>query len=141
MVLWNTKISNSGTDIGYGIAVDSLGNSYITGSYTSRTTIYNSDGTAFQTMNGSAAFVVKLNDGPDSVGSHFFLIDLDDNETNNGKTLIISNKMYPSTLGFTLNIQTKSFVTYSTINVLKSISLVFSEKVCSVEIDFDSCDV
>jgi hypothetical protein len=128
MGLWSTKISGTSSEIGYGIAVDNSGNSYVTGKSASsitNATIYNSDGTAFQTISSSSAFVVKLNDGPDSVGSHFFLIDLDNNETNNGKTLIISNKMYPSTLGFTLNIQTQSFVTYSTINVLKSISLVF----------------
>jgi hypothetical protein len=126
MCSWVNRIGGATGDIGYGIAIDSLGNSYITGQYTSPATIYNSDGAVFQTITGSGtndAFVVKLNDGPSTI-STFNLIDLDNIEANNGKMIYIANKVYQQGT-FILNLQTQSLVTYLTINVNTSISLVF----------------
>jgi hypothetical protein len=122
---WSSKVSGTAGEVGYGIAVDSLGNSYVTGQYNSPATIYNSDGTVYQTMSGSGsaeAFIVKLNNGPNSISS-YYLVDLDNNPSNDGKTVYIANKVYQ--LGFILNLQTQSLVTYSTINVTTSISLIF----------------
>ena len=62
---WATRLSGAGTEIGYGIATDSSGNSYITGVYGSNPlTIYNSNGTTFGTLTiagGTDVFIVKYN--------------------------------------------------------------------------------
>jgi hypothetical protein len=71
-----TKISGvSDNEIGRGIAVDTVGNSYVTGQYIQPSTVYNSDGTIFTTLSGSGSndcFVVKY--GPTGMGSWATLI-------------------------------------------------------------------
>ena len=121
MGTWSTRINSSISNSCNGIVVDGSNNIYVTGQYGSPATIYNSDGTVFRNIDGKS-FVIKYNNGPDSISS-YFLIDLDNIESNNGKTIIISNKVYQT--GFILNVQTQSFVTYLVTNVTTSISLVF----------------
>ena len=64
---WATKITSTGTDIGYAIATDSSGNVYIAGQGGSGAvvTAHNASGTAFGTTlanaGGTDAFVVKYN--------------------------------------------------------------------------------
>jgi hypothetical protein len=63
---WATKISGFGSDLAWSISTDSNGNVYVTGSYTSTLTIYNSNGTTFGTLtvtnlNAEDVFVVKYN--------------------------------------------------------------------------------
>jgi hypothetical protein len=64
---WVARVASAGTDIGYGISNDSLGNVYVTGEAGSgvATTAFNSDGSPFETTLSSAggtdAFIVKYN--------------------------------------------------------------------------------
>ena len=61
---WATRLTGTGFDEGYDITSDSSGNIYITGSYTSTFTIYNSDGSIFGTLGSAGSndvFVVKYN--------------------------------------------------------------------------------
>jgi len=60
-VLWAARIASTSSDIGYGIATDSSGNVFVTGSYASTVTIFNSSGVSnasFATGN-SDCFLVK----------------------------------------------------------------------------------
>jgi hypothetical protein len=62
---WGARVSGIGNDYGYGVAVDSSGNVYITGQYTSSpVTIYNADGSTFGTIPNQGSYdvyVVKYN--------------------------------------------------------------------------------
>ena len=62
---WATRIAGSGNVTGDGISVDGSGNSYVTGAYDSNmVTIYNADGSTFETLTNSGfydVFVVKYN--------------------------------------------------------------------------------
>jgi ribonuclease HIII len=65
-VLWGSRIGGTGDDTGYSIAVDSSGNVYVTGIYSSNPlTLYNKDGSAFATTltnSGSYdVFIAKYN--------------------------------------------------------------------------------
>ena len=59
---WATRISGTGTDRGYGVAVDSSKNIIVTGIYTGIATIFNADTSTFGTLTNSGgidAFIVK----------------------------------------------------------------------------------
>jgi hypothetical protein len=55
--------SNTGNDVGFGIAVDSAGNVYVTGYYTGTMRFYNSSGSQFGTtlaqIAGNDMFIAK----------------------------------------------------------------------------------
>lgn len=68
-VQWKARVASNTIDVGYGIATDSAGNVYITGTATgiagNPATAFNSDGTAFGTTipasGGGDVFIVKYN--------------------------------------------------------------------------------
>lgn len=63
LVQWVAKISGTGNEVGRSINVDSTGSVYICGNYTTATTAYNANGTAFATTLGittsTDCFLVK----------------------------------------------------------------------------------
>lgn len=61
MCNWVTRISGVGNEQGFSIDVDSDGNSYVIGNFSSPAVVYNSDGTIFKTISGGSMFVVKYN--------------------------------------------------------------------------------
>ena len=70
-VQWATRIASSNSDVGYGIAIDSASNVYVTGQFSGTTflgtvTIFNAGGSTFGTLSlnnvsTTAAFLVKYN--------------------------------------------------------------------------------
>lgn len=64
-LVWATRLSGTGNDVGNSISMDSSGNVYVTGTYDSTPiTIFNSDGSTFGTLSnavGTDAFVIKYN--------------------------------------------------------------------------------
>lgn len=63
--LWASRVSDTSDESGIGVSVDSSGNVYIAGEYTSNpTTIYNSNGSTFGTLTGNGfrcVYIVKYN--------------------------------------------------------------------------------
>ena len=62
-VLWAARMSGIGGDIGYGVATDSSGNVFVTGTYGSTLTVYNSSGVSNASLafsgGGSDCFLAK----------------------------------------------------------------------------------
>jgi hypothetical protein len=54
VVQWGARISTTGIDVGYGVATDSSGNIFISGTHTATATLYNADGTSFGTTVANA---------------------------------------------------------------------------------------
>jgi hypothetical protein len=65
IVQWVTRLASSGEDAAYGISLDSSGNVYVTGMYSTTFTAYNSDTSQFTTtltsLGSTDAFLVKYN--------------------------------------------------------------------------------
>jgi hypothetical protein len=58
---WATSINGTGTDIGYSVTTDSIGNVYISGNYTSSNSVLLNNGVTLPAASTAAVFLVKYN--------------------------------------------------------------------------------
>jgi hypothetical protein len=115
-----TKISGVGSDYGFGISSKS-NKTYVTGLFTSPSTVYNSDGTSFRTISGSGSndcFLVKYIED-----NRFSLVDLTNTSSNNGKLINLLNP--DPTIPATVNVQTTGGTIYDTRTFTNANAFVF----------------
>jgi len=92
-VLWATRISSTSGDIGYGIAADSSGNVFVTGTYGAALTLFNTGGGIGASLTyeaGSASFVAKYS----SVGAVLWATRITNALVGNGISTDLSDNLF-----------------------------------------------
>jgi microcystin-dependent protein len=115
---WATRADGPGTDSGYGIATDALGNVYVTGSYTDSLTLYQPDTTSFGTLTtsgGLGGFVMKINDYVISEIPYDLAL-LSNTTANQGRSITVVNQSPTASTVRVLN------------SVVENIPVLFSRK-------------